>query len=112
MQLSGLKVVYDPEAPALKRCMRLQTPEGYEIKDEKTYVVATNDFLLDGGDGFYTFYRGSNVRSSDFMIRQVVTQYIRRMKTVRPSMGGRYTVVETPPITIELASRPEVSLDP
>lgn len=52
---TDLKVVYSKFSPAGSRIKRVVLPNGEVIDKNKTYLVATNDFLAAGGDGFSMF---------------------------------------------------------
>lgn len=63
LQISGATVFYDPTLPVKERVLLIGilNPETGEYDDldlEKTYYLATNDFLAAGGDG-YTMLGGS-----------------------------------------------------
>ena len=51
LQVSGLEVVYDPTAPTGSRVVSVMVG-GAALDPDKLYKVATNDFILAGGDGF------------------------------------------------------------
>lgn len=51
-QLSGISVVFDPGMEAGSRVISATMPDGSQIDMDKTYTVATNDFLAVGGDGY------------------------------------------------------------
>ncbi len=50
-QVGGLEVTYNPDAPEGSRIVTI-THNGEEIDDNATYLVATNDFMQSGGDGY------------------------------------------------------------
>ena len=53
-QVSGLTFTYSPRAPAGSR-VREVTIDGRPLDPKGKYVVATNDFLAAGGDGYRAF---------------------------------------------------------
>ncbi len=53
-QVSGLGFSYSPGAPAGSRVKEV-TVNGRPLDPEKVYLVATNDFLAAGGDGYLAF---------------------------------------------------------
>ncbi len=91
MEISGLKVVFDPDRPPGKRCLSILTSDGKEVEDRKVYVVATNEFVLNGGDGYFTFARGKNIQNTYTLIRELLARYIKTKGTVHPDTGGRYS---------------------
>lgn len=50
-QVAGIEVTYNPSAKAGSRIVSI-TKNGKAIKDKDTFIVATNDFMAIGGDGY------------------------------------------------------------
>lgn len=65
-QVSGLSFAYSPQNPPGKRVVELLI-NGTPLDPAKHYVVATNDFLAAGGDGYQVF-REAIRQSPDFEI--------------------------------------------
>ncbi len=94
MEISGLEVTFDPDAPQGARCVSISiTRTGDELDEDKLYTVATNEFVMNGGDGYYAFSRGTNVQNTHTLIRELVAGYIKEKGTVTPDKGGRYTPI-------------------
>ena len=55
------RVVYSKNSPAGERIKRVILPNGEKVELDKTYRVATNDFMAAGGDGYTMF--GKEVKS-------------------------------------------------
>ena len=55
-QVSGLGFTYDPAAPAGSRIVEV-TVGGAPLDPARTYRLATNDYLLGGGDGYASLNR-------------------------------------------------------
>lgn len=51
VQFAGLNVLYDPAKPKGSRVLSI-THNGKPIQDTGSYLVATNDFMAAGGDGY------------------------------------------------------------
>jgi 5'-nucleotidase / UDP-sugar diphosphatase len=60
LQVSGLRMEYDPRRPAGYRLLSVSV-KGAPLEMDKWYVVATNSFLAQGGDGYEGFKRGWNI---------------------------------------------------
>ncbi len=108
-QVSGLTFTYLPSAPAGSRVEQVLIG-GRPLEPDREYSVATNDFLAAGGDGYKAF--GDAVKSSkDFAavggtmkgeklvysdagrwLRDVVIEYIKVHKSIRPGVEGRIKV--------------------
>ncbi len=105
-QVSGLTFTYNPAAPPGSR-IREVTVGGQPLDLDKTYTVATNDFLAAGGDGFTAFgeairagkdfaVTGGMLKSARLVfndpgtwIRDVVIDYIKAKKEVTAELEGR-----------------------
>ncbi len=76
LQVSGMRLVYDPAKPAGARVVSMAI-EGKPIESRATYRVVTNDFLAAGGDRLNTFKQGRNVAVGPSQ-RDAVADYIRK----------------------------------
>ncbi|MFZ1758105.1 MAG: cell surface ecto-5'-nucleotidase Nt5e [Streptococcus suis] len=79
LQISGATVFYDPTLPVKERVLLIgilnpETGEYDELDIEKTYYLATNDFLAAGGDG-YTMLGG--VREEGPSMDSVFADYLK-----------------------------------
>jgi len=110
-QISGIAFKYSPGAQKGSRVKEVWIGNN-PVDLEKEYVVATNDFLAAGGDGYKAF--GDAVKASrDFSVvggtvigekvvyndpsrwvRDVVIEYIRGKKEIAPRVGGRIREVD------------------
>ena len=66
--------------------------DGQPIDLNKMYKVATNDFMITGGNGYETFVRGQNLRMVGFTMSNVLLDYLKTHQTVSPQVEGRITV--------------------
>ncbi|GHH97431.1 5'-nucleotidase C-terminal domain-containing protein [Neobacillus kokaensis] len=95
MQVSGLQFKYDPNKQAYDRVweVNVKTADGYEPIDlKKTYSVATNAFVADGGDGFTMFKKAKDDgRIHELLIvdYEILTDYIRTNSPVAPKVEER-----------------------
>ncbi|MFY4774029.1 bifunctional metallophosphatase/5'-nucleotidase [Metabacillus sp. RGM 3146] len=60
LQVSGLKVTWDQNAPVGQKMIKLTDSAGNDIAPDKEYTVTVNSFLASGGDGFTKFTEGKN----------------------------------------------------
>jgi 5'-nucleotidase len=63
LQISGLKYAYDESNPKGERVTEITLPDGSPLDPSATYTVATNSFLLTGGDGFTVFKEARNAET-------------------------------------------------
>lgn len=90
---SGLRVVYDPNRPPGRRVVEA-AHGGEEIRSDATYVLATNDFMARGGDGYGMFANGKrrvDARAGALLTVQVM-RYIADRGSVGPRVDGRLRV--------------------
>lgn len=86
-QISGFTFKYDPKQEAGKRVFDVKV--GDKALDlEKTYTLATNDFMAGGGDGYTMFAKGKKL--GDFgMYTEVLEKYLSEHKDVNPKVESR-----------------------
>lgn len=89
-QVSGLRVVVDQKAPVGERIKSL-VHDGKPIEPDAKYKVASNDFLLGGGDGYTSLARGRILigKTDGRLLADIVMSYIRGLKTVDAKVEGR-----------------------
>jgi len=105
-QVSGLTFKYSPSQSRGSRIKEISVA-GRPIDFDREYVVATNDFLAAGGDGYKAFgeaikssrdfsvvggmMKGEKVVTSDSgrWLRDVVIEYIKEIRRVAPTAEGR-----------------------
>ncbi|HRK23478.1 MAG TPA: 5'-nucleotidase C-terminal domain-containing protein [Beijerinckiaceae bacterium] len=91
-QISGIKLVYDPKAPAGNRIASIEV-DGKPLDPDKRYKVASNDFMYGGGDGYSALGRGRTLigKTDGTLMANVVMAYIRKLGTVESKVEGRIT---------------------
>jgi len=92
-QVSGLRLTYNPGKPAGSRVLDVQVG-GKALDRTATYRVATNDFLLKGGDGYSSLPKGKVLidPSGGTMMATTVMRYITAQGSVAPQVEGRIAV--------------------
>jgi len=102
MQVSGLQFKYDPKKDPYKRVweVNVKTADGFEPIDlTKTYSVATNAFVADGGDGFSMFKKAKDAgRIHELLLvdYEILTEYFTKNSPVAPTVEGRITAKAAP----------------
>jgi 2',3'-cyclic-nucleotide 2'-phosphodiesterase (5'-nucleotidase family) len=91
-QVSGLRAVYDASRPAGERILSAEI-DGKPIDPDATYSLATNDYLMSGGDGYQMFVGMKQIygQRDAKLIANDVMAYIAARKEVAPSIEGRVT---------------------
>jgi 2',3'-cyclic-nucleotide 2'-phosphodiesterase (5'-nucleotidase family) len=89
-QVSGLRLTYNPGKPAGSRVLDVQVG-GKALDRTATYRVATNDFLLKGGDGYSSLSKGKVLidASGGTLMATTVMRYITAKGSVAPQVEGR-----------------------
>ncbi|MBM3533538.1 MAG: bifunctional metallophosphatase/5'-nucleotidase [Alphaproteobacteria bacterium] len=92
MQVSGMTLVFDPKAERGKRVVEIKVA-GQPLDPNKTYKVATNEYVAAGGDGFEVLKKGKSMidESAAKLMASQVIDYIAAKKTVSPKVEGRIT---------------------
>ncbi|MFV8226617.1 5'-nucleotidase C-terminal domain-containing protein [Christiangramia aquimixticola] len=63
---------------------------GEEIRKDKTYFVATSDYLLTGGDNMKFFENPVSVHNTGYKIRNVLVDYFKAQDTIKSVVDNRY----------------------
>ena len=89
-QVSGLTIEADPSRPAGNRVLSIKV-DGKPIDESRNYRVATNDYMLRGGDGYSMFRDATPVLPATDapLLSTDVMDYIKRIGTVRTEAGDR-----------------------
>ncbi len=90
-QVSGLRATYDLARPVGQRVVELRVG-GRQVEDDRTYRVATNSFLAEGGDRYASFRNGREI-ASDALLSDCVIDRIRAAGTIDPPPPGRLVPV-------------------
>ncbi len=92
LQLAGVTVVYDPQAPRGRKIKSLAT--GFAaIDDAATYEVAMPESLADGGSGYFTIFgSATKVRTGSAGLAAVIAGYVQARGSVSYTGQGRIVV--------------------
>ncbi len=93
-QVSGLTYTFSRSRPAGSRIVSV-TIGGRPFDPEAPYTVATNDFMLAGGDG-YTTIKAAQVIINEAggpVMATAVANAIQQVGTIAPQVEGRITIV-------------------
>jgi 5'-nucleotidase/UDP-sugar diphosphatase len=97
-QVAGLKYSFDKSvAPNTGRVKSVEVMEGgawTPIKPDKDYLVATNNYVRQGGDGYKVFAeKAENAYDYGPGLEQVVADYLGAHRPYTPKLDGRITEV-------------------
>lgn len=88
-QVSGMSFTFDVKKDIGSRVTNVKVG-GSAIEDAKTYRVATNDFIIAGGDGYDTMKK-ENALNTGLTLYEIVEQYLLQAKEVSIQKDGRIT---------------------
>ena len=83
--ISKLKIVLDKDANVIESLVK-QIP----IDFNKTYYIATNDYLINGGDGMDFFEASEEVIVLNYKIRNALIDYFMKTDTINPVADDRF----------------------
>jgi len=86
MHVAGMKVVIEGNE------LREVTVGEEPIDPDGVYLVATNNFLLEGGDGYDVFKQGKDPYEVGTKLSAAVVQYLTDRKEVAPEVEGRIVI--------------------
>jgi 2',3'-cyclic-nucleotide 2'-phosphodiesterase (5'-nucleotidase family) len=91
--VSGLTVTVDANKAAGARVESVMI-DGKPIDPAKTYKVATNDYMLTGGDGYTALSKGNVLidKSAGNLMATDVMNYVEATGTVSPTVEGRIVI--------------------
>ena len=64
--------------------------DGEPIKEDKTYFVATSDYLYNGGDNMNFFANPVKLYKVDYKIRNAMIDYFTKVDTIKAQIDNRY----------------------
>ncbi len=89
LQVSGVRLTYDPKRPPGSRLLSLIVG-GTEIVPDRLYRLATTDFLAKGGDGHRSLAGAEAVPLPESLSpRDLFVQYLKKRPEVSPRVEGR-----------------------
>lgn len=89
-QVSGISFVFDPSAPPGARVSEVMV-NGAPLNLDRTYTVATNDYMLRGGDGYSALAGGRVIidQGNGSLMANDVINYIQKTGKVDLKVGDR-----------------------
>jgi len=66
---------------------------GKPVDTNRIYRLCTNDFVLNGGDGYTPMLAATDRLNTSILLSYAVTEYIKANKTINPVTDGRMTIL-------------------
>ena len=92
LQVSGLRFYFDPSKDPNNRVEKVIVG-GQEIRPNKTYTVATNEFLAAGGDEFSMMKEAKQLKTFEHTDQKMFIRYIQQNSPLFPVVEGRIVVL-------------------
>jgi len=89
-QVSGLRYTFDPNAPVGRRIVSVSVGDA-PLDRARRYSVASNNFMLGGGDGYSALSQGKVIIGSTDgkLMTNAVMAHLRELGTVKTGTDGR-----------------------
>ncbi|WP_338553924.1 bifunctional UDP-sugar hydrolase/5'-nucleotidase [Paenibacillus sp. KS-LC4] len=94
LEHSGIQMLVDLTADPGHQVLEA-TIKGEALQEDHVYKIASDDFTCKGGDGFTAFLKGSNVRDTSMIMRDLVIDHIRKMGHIKPAIEGRFNIKDS-----------------
>lgn len=91
--IGGVKVEFDPTLPAGNRVVSIKNEDGTDFDLDKTYTLVTNEFMANGGDGYYEF-ADKEIQEYFSLQSDLVINYIQAGNEIPEFPAGRLVAVE------------------
>ncbi|KAF0195030.1 MAG: 5'-nucleotidase [Bacillota bacterium] len=102
LHTAGLTYSIDASKPALERVHSVIL-NGQPLKIDEIYLLATNDFMAAGGDG-YVMLKKYPIFAEMISLEEALAEYVAKLGgSVAPKLEGRITVEPTPVVVLEPA---------
>lgn len=92
-QVGGIRFTWDISSTVGSRVTSIQVKDStgafVDIDPNATYTIATNNYLVGGGDGYTVFGQGKNAYDTGFLLAEVVEDYITKYSPVSPVVEKR-----------------------
>ncbi len=82
---SGLQIILDKEGK-----LSSVNIQGKPFNQTKTYLVATSNYLVNGGDKMSFFKERISITETDYKIRNAIIDYFIKVDTVAPIIDNRF----------------------
>jgi len=83
--IAGLQIVLDKN-----KKLQYVKINGGTVNPEKTYYVATSDYLVSGGDNMGFFKNNTAITDTDYLIRNAMIDYFKKVDTLTPKIDNRF----------------------
>lgn len=91
LAISGGRVVFNKNLPDGQRVVKIEI-NGQELEPDKTYRLATTDYLMEGNSGLYMLkdIPRENVAFTGILLREAVIEYVKAHSPLNITTDGRW----------------------
>jgi 2',3'-cyclic-nucleotide 2'-phosphodiesterase (5'-nucleotidase family) len=89
--MAGFQIVLDTDGN-----LKAVNIGGVPLDEQKTYVLATIDYLLEGGGNADFLKKNRQVTDLDYLLRNAMIDYFSAVDTVQASIDDRFIQIENP----------------
>jgi 2',3'-cyclic-nucleotide 2'-phosphodiesterase/3'-nucleotidase len=111
IQVAGLTFKYDPSKPSMQRVFDMRKSDGTPILMDKTYLVATNNFMGTGGDGFKGFTDPDVAKTyidTYKLVRDAFIDAVKAQKTITSKIDNRIAPAKMSDATITVLATSDI----
>ena len=87
--ISGIQIIVDKN-----KSLQAVNIQGQPFDENRTYFVATSDYLVTGGDKMDFFKDYISLTDSDYLIRNTMVDYFKKMDTITAFEDDRFITVD------------------
>ncbi|MEO0527101.1 MAG: 5'-nucleotidase C-terminal domain-containing protein [Bacteroidota bacterium] len=89
--IAGMQILVDED-----QGLQSVNIKGMPFDENRTYYVATSDYLLSGGDDMGFFKTAMDTVGTDYLIRNAIIDYFKKMDTIAPVVDNRFKQLNRP----------------
>jgi len=83
--ISNMELVLDKTGNYTKTVIN-----GQPFDEKRTYFVASNDYLVQGGDDMGFFKNRTSIINTDYLVRNAIIDYFKKMDTITSTVDNRF----------------------
>lgn len=86
--IAGLQILVDKD-----KALQAVNIQGKPFDENRTYFVATSDYLVSGGDKMTFFKDHLSLTDSNYLIRNVMIDYFKKVDTLKAAVDDRFVQI-------------------
>lgn len=86
--IAGLQIIMDQD-----KVLQAVNIQGKPFDENRTYFVATSDYLVNGGDKMTFFKDHISLTDSDYLIRNAMIDYFKKVDTLKAVVDDRFVQI-------------------